>query len=263
MSNLKDYLFYQDDWATIYCGDCLEIMPLMEPESVDLVVTSPPYNAGKEYEIAITDLEYKDWISPRLREIKRLLRVSGRIAINVVFNINRITDDHKEVLFPYLQWLNEIVGCGLKLKEDIIWDQLNSGCETAWGSWKSPSAPHIRHMTERIIVAYKEMWPLTSEGISDISETEFMRYTIDKWRISTEHDRKHPAPFPIDIPSVCIKLFTFQNANILDPFLGSGTTCVAAKNLNRKSIGIEINPKYCEIAVKRLRQEVFDFRKDN
>ena len=240
----------------IICGDCLEVMRDIPDESVDLIITSPPYNCGKDYEEELSDKEYYDFILPITKEWRRILKLEGRFAINVIFNINRIENDEKSILFPYIQWINALLKIKLKIKEDIIWDQLNSGCETAWGSWKSPSAPHIRHMTERIIVGYKNRWKLEGGGKSDLMESEFMKYTIDKWRFNSETDRKnHPAPFPLELPSRCMKLFSWIGATILDPFVGWGTTALAAKRLNRKFIGIDINPRYCKIAERRLAQE--------
>ncbi len=256
MSQLKDYLFYQDDWATVYCGDCLEIMPLMEPESVDLVVTSPPYNASKEYESDLNEDDYWRWLRHLNLKIYDALRVRGRYCLNVPFDMESKTKGNLKILPIAFKSLLDF-----HLEDLIVWDQLNTENDTAWGSWRSAAAPHFRHQVEYIILLSKGDWH-HGEGESEISSREFTRFTIDKWPINCARKNGHPAPFPEEIPLRLIKLLSFKHELTLDPCAGSGTTCVAAKNLNRKSIGIEINPKYCEIAVKRLRQEVFDFRKE-
>lgn len=256
MKSLKDYLFYQDDWATIYCGDCLEIMPLMEPEGVDLVVSSPPYNVGKEYENGITREQYSLMILDFFGGLEPRLSRQGRFCINVAQTMG----SHSIIFSPLNIWLNTISIIDLKLRDILIWNQINSGNDTAWGSFASANAPWLRHQTENIIIGHKGDWNRKG-GTSTIDSRNFTLWTVDLWAFATAHKNgSHPTPFPKDLPIRCIQLFSYLEDLILDPFLGSGTTCVAAKNLNRKSIGIEINPKYCEIAVKRLRQEVFDFR---
>ena len=236
----------------IICEDCLKELPKIPDNSIDCIVTSPPYNAGKEYEQALTEKQYFNFINPIVAEFYRILKPDGRFAINVTFNINRIDDNTKIVLFPFLSWIDSIRQNKLVIKENIVWDQCNSGCKTAWGSWKSASSPHIRHMTEYIIVGYKKQWKKIRKGKDDITITEFMKFTLDKWRFGTETNRTHPAPFPEELAKRCIKLFSYQEDLILDPFCGSGTTCVVAKKFGRKYLGIELNPDYCKIAEKRI-----------
>jgi DNA modification methylase len=233
-------------------GDCLEIMSTFPDCFVDLIVTSPPYNAGKEYENILTEKEYCDFINPIVAEMSRVLKTDGRFAINVVFNINRVEQEGKSVLFPFLSWIDAIRENKLNLKENIIWDQQNSGCETAWGSWKSASAPHIRHMTENILIGYKNQWNKIKKGLSDLTTSEFMKYTLDKWRFSCETNRFHPAPFPEELAKRCVKLLSFMGDVVLDPFCGAGTTCVVAKKFGRRYIGIDLNRKYCDRAIKRV-----------
>ncbi len=223
MGKLSDYLFYQDDWATIYCGDCLSIMPLMEPESVDLVVTDPPYGIGMDegfegfggFGEPIARRRYCDtW--DKERPPKECFDAILRVAYHALIFGGQFFSDYLPVNGHW-----------------IVWDKLNTmpsfgDCELIWTNFK-------RNSVKKITREYNGL-------------------------IGKEEQRYHPTQKPLNLIEILLRQYDGQT--VLDPFLGSGTTCVAAKNLNRKSIGIEINPKYCEIAVKRLRQEVFDFRRD-
>lgn len=234
-------------------GNAFEQLCALDSESVDLILTSPPYNAGKEYEQKLTEQEYYEFINPVIGEFKRVLKPDGRFAINVCFNINRINiGDENSVLFPFLSWIDAIRANGLNLKENIIWDQSNSGCETAWGSWRSASAPHIRHMTENILIGYKNQWKKIGKGKSDLTSNEFASWTLDKWQFGVETDRSHPAPFPEELAKRCIKLLSYVGDLVVDPYNGSGTTCVVAKKFGRRFIGIDSSLDYCKLAEKRV-----------
>jgi len=243
MSQLKDYLFYRDDWATIYCGDCLTIMPLMEPESVDLVLTDPPYN----FEACGGGFYGVKWhgLTSEPREYLNKLKDLSCIEFNPSNILSILTFDtayffcNKTLISKYLIHAEQ---------KAFLYDVLVM--------FKTNPIPaknnHFLHDLEYIILMRK---PGSYFFCDDYK-------LMSKVFITSVGDGKtHPAEKPVKL---CEKLITVScsiDGTVLDPFLGSGTTCVAAKNLNRKSIGIEINPKYCEIAVKRLRQEVFDFRK--
>jgi site-specific DNA-methyltransferase (adenine-specific) len=223
----------------------------------DLIVTSPPYNCGKEYEENMTDREYRLFLAPIFQQFKRILKPDGRFCINTAFNMNRWVDNTKEVVYPFLAIVDELRIAGLQIKEDVIWDQCNSGCETAWGSWQSASSPHIRHLIEHIIVGHNEVWGKTTKGETDINPKEFMLFTIDKWRFPPTREVKgHPAPFPIELPYRCIKLFSYVGDVVLDPFLGSGTTLLACRHTKRVGIGFEINPDYETIIKKHAKTEL-------
>lgn len=168
------------------------------------------------------------------------------------FNIHRTDGNNKIILYPFFSWVDSIRLNGLKIKNNIIWDQLNSETETGWGSWKSPSAPHIRNQTENIIVGYKNQWKKLSIGKSDLTAQEFTRWTLDSWKINPERNRDHPAPYPEELAKRCIKLFSYIDDLVVDPFNGSGTTCVAAKKFGRQFIGIDLNAEYCKYAQKRV-----------
>ncbi len=220
---ISDYLFYQDDWATIYCGDCLEIMPLMEPESVDLVLSDPPYNAKnigpncRVYEgtqMCLPDDEYKTFCLSWFNIIK---------VTNIIFTpgIANICN------YPQPNWV-------------LCWHKpaaVSFNCLGGYNAW------------EPIFVYGKPFNRLAQDYLY-----------FNTLNFSKGPEKDHPCPKPLSLWTHLLDISRFDI--VLDPFLGSGTTCLAAKFLNSKSIGIEINPKYCEIAVKRLRQEVFDFRKE-
>jgi site-specific DNA-methyltransferase (adenine-specific) len=135
-----------------------------------------------------------------------------------------------------------------------VWNEQNISRRTAWGSFASASAPYVIAPVEMIVILYKYTWRKRRKGISDITKEEFIQWTNGVWTFPGENPKRvgHPAPFPLELPRRCIKLFSFVGDIVLDPFVGSGTTVVAAYLLNRIGIGIDISRKYCEIAKKRL-----------
>jgi len=162
---------------------------------------------------------------------------------------------YREIFSPWYCSYVALRRAGLKYRDNITWNQLNSDNDTAWGSWCSASAPWLRHMTEAIIVAYKEEWKKQKKGKSDLTRNEFLKFVLDLWDMPCANRKKigHPAPFPEELPYRCIKLFSYVGDIVLDPFLGSGTTALVAVKLNRKFIGIEIVREYCELALERIR----------
>lgn len=249
--------YYRDPQVdiVIYCADCRDILRLMPDKSINLVITSPSYNAGMEYEDWLSPTEYKDKVKQYARVITKVISDTGRLCLNCS-NQQFVDKDKSGVFSPLYIWWTELQNAGLKFHDLIIWDQENSGSKTAWGSWQSASAPWLRHMVESILLMHKGNWKRNKDGISTIEVDTFMRLTVDKWRFSSENNRRHPAPFPEYLPISCLQLFSYLDDLILDSFLGSGTTAYCAKKLGRKCIGIEIEEKYCEIAVDRLRQSV-------
>jgi len=230
-------------------GDCLKVLPTLEAESIDLLVTSPPYNLQKEYEQSLSEKEYLQFINTVLEESYRILRTSGRVCWNVPNQI-RIHRDG-DLWSPLVKTANLMEQVGFKFFDILLWNQNFSDSATAWGSWKSPSSPFIRHQCESILVFYKKTWKMKGVG-SDLTTLDFMRLTKSElWTMRPETDRTHPAPFPLELPKRCIKLFSYLDSVILDPFLGSGTTMKACQDLKRSCIGIEIEPKYCDIVRKR------------
>jgi site-specific DNA-methyltransferase (adenine-specific) len=144
---------------------------------------------------------------------------------------------------------------GWSYHSTIIWNEGNISRRTAWGSWLSASAPYVIAPVELIVVLYKYEWKKTSGSkISDITKTEFMDWTNGLWTFNGESKKRigHPAPFPIELPHRCIKLFSYVNDVVFDPFTGSGTTLIAAANLNRIAVGLELDLQYCELAKNRI-----------
>ena len=148
---------------------------------------------------------------------------------------------------------------GWNYKSTIIWNEGNISRRTAWGSWKSASAPMVIAPVELIVVLYKGDWKKTQGSkISDISSEEFKDWTQGVWCFNGESKKRigHPAPFPKELPYRCIKMFSYVGDVVFDPFAGSGTTLIVAQNTNRKSVGIELDPTYFELAKQRINNEV-------
>lgn len=224
---------------------------LNEPDcSVDLIVTSPPYNVNIKYDNYndnINFIKYKQYIIKIFTECYRVLKIGGRICINIA---NTYINSYIPMNSVYDNILSEI---GFILRDEIIWFKNYVNCNsTAWGSFKSPSNPILRTNHEYIIVAYKIEPKLQYKGISDLTNEEFKEYTKNEWVIQPSRNNLHPATFPEELPKRCIKLYSWIDAIILDPFCGSGTTCMIAKMLNRKYIGYDISKKYCNIAQNRI-----------
>ena len=226
------------------------------PASIDLVVTSPPYNVGKSYEEGTTDDDYADLITSTCTGLKRVLKPDGRFAVNVPHNMF-VGGVNKHVS---LLWENALLEAGLVINDIIIWNKsqhVAGGC--AWGSWRSASSPYIRHTAEFILMGYNCQWKKLNKGISTISKDDFISCSINVWNMSPSNSRYHPAVFPDELPRRCIELLSYQDDVVLDPFVGSGTTMRVARALGRSCIGIEQDDGYVKyIADTILFQTLLD-----
>jgi site-specific DNA-methyltransferase (adenine-specific) len=225
-------------------------------ESIDLVVTSPPYNVDIQYTShndKVTYAEYREFSRAWMERAFGWLKPDGRFCLNIPLDKNK--GGQQSVGADLTTIAKEI---GFKYHSTIIWNEGNISRRTAWGSWVSASAPYVIAPVELIVVLYKDSWKKTSGSRrSDITREEFLEWTNGLWTFNGERKKRigHPAPFPVELPMRCMKLFSFTGDTVLDPFMGSGSTLVAASRNNRKGIGIEIDPRYCEIAADRIKRE--------
>jgi len=218
--------------------------------SVHLMVTSPPYNVQKEYDEDLTMDEYRDLMKIVFKETYRVLVSGGRACINVA-NLGR-----KPYLPLHVLIIQDMLEIGFLMRGEIIWDKAASASpSTAWGSWQSASNPVLRDVHEYILVFSKESFSRKREDKENTIERDaFLEWTKSIWTFRAVSARRigHPAPFPEELPRRLIDLYTFKNDVVLDPFCGSGTTCLAAFRLGRQYIGYEINPEYKQLAEERL-----------
>ena len=230
-----------------------ENMSELENNSVSLTVTSPPYNIGKDSDLDLTDDEYWAMMENIFTETYRVTESGGRLVVNVA-NLGR------KPYIPFSKYFMELlIEIGFIMRGEIIWQKSKgANANFAWGSWLSASNPVIRDIHEYCLVFSKDSLRKSSQGESSIKKEEFMESTLSIWNINPARAKKigHPAPFPIELPQKFINLYTYKKDLVLDPFLGSGTTAVAAKLLERNFIGYEIEEKYIAIANSRLKTEV-------
>jgi DNA modification methylase len=236
----------------IFCKSS-EVMAELPDNSVHLMVTSPPYNVGKEYDRDITLEEYLEFLGRVWREVYRVLVPGGRACVNVA-NLGR-----KPYIPVHSYIVQEMAQVGFLMRGEIIWDKgASASASTAWGSWRSPANPTLRDVHEYILVFCKAGFsrPNRAQRRATISREDFLEFTRSVWTFSAVSAKSvgHPAPFPVELPHRLIQLYTYEGDIVLDPFMGSGSTAIAALQGNRPYLGYEIEPEYVQLAVKRLSQ---------
>jgi len=240
----------------IFCKTS-EHMDELPDNSVHLMVTSPPYNVGKEYDENLTLTEYRKFLKKVWREVRRVLVPGGRACINIA-NLGR-----KPYIPLHAFIVEDMQDLGFLMRGEIIWNKATSGSpSTAWGSWLSAKNPTLRDIHEYILVFSKETFSRENcNRVSTISKEEFLEFTKSVWTFDAEPATKvgHPAPFPVELPYRLIQLYTFEGEVILDPFIGSGQTAIAAIKTKRHYVGYEINREYVKLATRRIKDFSFTF----
>ena len=238
----------------IFCKSS-ERMEELPDNSVHLMVTSPPYNVGKEYDENLTLQEYRAFLIRVWKEVYRVLVPGGRVCINVA-NLGR-----KPYIPLHAFIIEDMQKIGFLMRGEIIWNKASTASpSTAWGSWLSAKNPVLRDIHEYILVFSKDTFTRANHNNerATMTKDEFLELTKSIWTFGAESAKKvgHPAPFPVELPLRCIKLYTFENDVVLDPFMGSGTTAVAAILSNRKFVGYEIEEEYVRLAEKRIKETI-------
>ncbi len=250
-------LYYKDKYNKIYNGDALDVLSNNIKTPIDLIISSPPYNVNlgnnkynkNPYDVYNDNKSHKDYIK-FLKDIftqcYKLLVSGGRVALNIGDSKNGKIPTHVDVT-------NMMVNLGFLPMSIIIWNKNQTSNRAAWGSWKSPSCPSFPMKFEYILIFAKDSYKLQKKGDTCLSRDEFIEYTNSIWNIKPETKLKeHPAPFPLELPKRLIKMLTWKNSIVLDPFVGIGTTLEASKTLGRRSIGIDISKDYCELSKNRV-----------
>ena len=268
MEELKEYL------NRITVGNCIDVMSELPQNSIDLLVTSPPYNVGIEYDQHNDRMgmnEYWQFTEDWLKESFRILKDDGRIAINIPYEVN-VQDRGGRVLFMAEFWaIMKKVGFKFYGLVDLNENSPHRSKTTAWGSWMSPSSPYIYNPKECVILAYKNLSKKRIKGTpqwipefvenedgklkatyTDSEKKEFMSLVYGQWDYFADTKQMTKATFSMDIPTRAIKILTYKGDIVLDPFMGSGTSALAAEFLGRHWIGIELSESYSEVANRRV-----------
>lgn len=268
----------EDITGTIINGDCIEVMKTLPESSVDLVVTSCPYGVGIDYDVHDDDVEFEDYkIFSRdwLLQVYRVLKDDGRIALNIPYEINRQKKGGRIFFVSEMWQIMKEIGFGFFGIVDLEEQSPHRSKTTAWGSWMSPSSPYIYNPKECVILAYKKhhikkvkgepQWIGTMTDIEqedgsikkknvyeEKDKKEFMELVFGQWNYFADTKSLTKATFSMDIPTKAIKILSYKNDIVLDPFSGSGTSLVAAEVLGRRWLGIELSENYAKIAQTRV-----------
>jgi site-specific DNA-methyltransferase (adenine-specific) len=266
----------------VISGDCIKVMAEMPEASVDLIVTSPPYGVGIAYDSFNDDIEfeqYKVFSASWLREAYRVLKDDGRIALNIPYEINRQDKGGRILMVSELWQIMKNIGYKFYGIVDLEEDSPHRSKTTAWGSWMSPSAPYIYNPKECVLLAYKKTHIKKVKGepewvgeIIDVAQEdgttkkktvyqdehkkEFMDLVYGQWDYFADTKQMTKATFSMDIPMKAIKILTYRNDIVLDPFTGSGTSICAAEISGRRWIGIELSENYSKVAKDRVQHFV-------
>ena len=259
---------------TVINGDCIEVMKEMPEGVVDLIVTSPPYGVNIAYDVHDDDMEiseYLEFTRKWMTEAYKVLKDDGRIALNIPYEINRQAKGGRIFFVSEVYQVMKEIGFKFFGVVDLEEDSPHRSKTTAWGSWMSPSSPYIYNPKECMVLAYKKVhikkvkgepqWKgeptVTEEGKTKIvyqeqDKKDFMELVFGQWKYLNDSRPMTKATFSMDIPTKAIKILSYKNDIILDPFNGSGTSCVAAEILDRRWIGIELSENYVNISKERI-----------
>jgi site-specific DNA-methyltransferase (adenine-specific) len=263
---------------TIINGDCIEVMKTLPEGSVDLIVTSPPYGVAIDYDVHDDDMvweQYVEFTRSWMTQAYRVLKDDGRIALNIPYEINRQDKGGRIFMVSEVWQIMKQIGYKFFGVVDLEEDSPHRSRTTAWGSWMSPSAPYIYNPKECVILAYKKNHIKKIKGepewVGELGEKEdkngvmkpktiyteeqkreFIELVFGQWNYFADTRSLTKATFSMDIPTKAIKILTYKNDLVLDPFCGSGTSVVAAEVLNRRWIGIELSPNYTKVANDRV-----------
>ena len=245
----------EDKLDKIYCKSS-ENMDEIPDDSVHLMITSPPYNVGKDYDEDLSLDEYLELLSSVLGQTYKKLVTGGRACINIA-NIGR-----KPYIPLHAMIMEIMLDLGFLMRGEIIWDKSASGGGScAWGSWMSASNPVLRDFHEYILVFSKDSYSKNKKQPKKdtIEKQDFIDWTKSIWTFPAVNAKKigHPAPFPVELPHRLINLYSYKGDVILDPFCGSGSTFIAARQNNRRYIGYDIKKEYVELAEKRINNHKF------
>lgn len=269
---------------TIINGDCIEVMKTLDEGSIDLIVTSPPYGVGIAYDVHQDDMvweEYEKFTYSWMEQAYRVLKDDGRIALNIPYEINRQEKGGRIFMVSEVWQIMKNIGYKFFGVVDLEEESPHRSRTTAWGSWMSPSAPYIYNPKECVILAYKKNHVKKVKGepewvgeigevedkngkmrpktfYTDAQKREFIDLVFGQWHYFADTKSLTKATFSMDIPTKAIKILTYKNDIVLDPFAGSGTSLVAAEVLDRQWIGIELSPDYAEVARKRVNTFVLE-----
>jgi site-specific DNA-methyltransferase (adenine-specific) len=254
IEDLTENIVPSDAIDKLFCKSS-ETMKELPDNSVHLMVTSPPYNVGKDYDKNLSMDEYRELLRNVFKEVYRVLTVGGRACVNIA-NLGR-----KPYIPLHSFIIEDMTKIGFFMRGEIIWNKASSASpSTAWGSWMSATNPTLRDIHEYILIFSKgNNGRVNVNGKKNtITKDEFMELTKSVWTFQAQQARSvgHPAPFPIELPLRLIKLYTFADDIVLDPFIGSGTTAIAALTTGRHFVGYDIDKDYIKLAEKRIKSHI-------